>query len=39
MDVYAGIKYDIDNEDTTNAVCDATCTTDKRPAAQRPSSW
>ena len=27
MDVYAGIKYDIDNEDTTNAVCDATCTT------------
>lgn len=27
MDAYAGINYDIDNEDTTNAVCDATCTT------------
>ena len=27
MDFYAGIAYDIDNEDTTNAVCDATCTT------------
>lgn len=27
MDAYAGISYEIDNNDTTNAVCDATCTT------------
>jgi len=27
MDAYAGISYEIDNTDTTNAVCDATCTT------------
>ena len=27
MDAYAGISYEIDNHDTTNAVCDATCTT------------
>ena len=27
MDAYAGYGYEIDNTDTTNAVCDATCTT------------
>ena len=27
MDAYAGISYEIDNNDTTNAVCDAACTT------------
>ena len=27
MDAYAGISYEIDNNDTTNAVYDATCTT------------
>lgn len=27
MGAYAGIPYDIDDADTTNAVCDATCTT------------
>ena len=27
MNAYAGISYEIDNNDTTNAVCDATCTT------------
>ena len=27
MDDYAGYGYEIDNTDTTNAVCDATCTT------------
>lgn len=27
MDAYRGIKYDIDAGDTTNAVCDAACTT------------
>ena len=27
MDMYSGIGYDVDSNDTTNAVCDATCTT------------
>lgn len=27
MDNYSGIKYDIDNNDITNAICDAACTT------------
>ncbi|MDR3314295.1 MAG: pyruvate kinase [Oscillospiraceae bacterium] len=27
MDVFAGIRYDMDATDTTNAICDATCTT------------
>ncbi len=27
MDVYKGIRYEIDYSDTTNAVCDAACTT------------
>lgn len=27
MDVYHGIKHDMDIQDTTNAICDATCTT------------
>ena len=29
MDVYRGIKYDIDETDLTNAICDAACTTAK----------
>jgi len=27
MKAYSGIKYDMDSTDTTNAICDATCTT------------
>ncbi len=27
MDVYRGIQYEMDATDTTNAICDATCTT------------
>lgn len=27
QDAYKGIRYDIDAEDTTNAICDAACTT------------
>lgn len=27
MDIYKGIRYDMDTADTTNAICDATCTT------------
>ena len=27
MDVYKDIGYEIDSRDTTNAICDATCTT------------
>ncbi|MEG1268230.1 MAG: pyruvate kinase [Oscillospiraceae bacterium] len=27
MEVYKGIRYDMDTSDTTNAVCDAACTT------------
>ena len=27
MNAYAGIRYDLDSTDTTNAVCDAACTT------------
>ncbi len=27
MEAYAGISYEVDNNDTTNAVCDAACTT------------
>lgn len=29
MGVYAGLKYDNDADDTTNAICDAACTTAK----------
>lgn len=29
MGVYAGLKYDNDTDDTTNAICDAACTTAK----------
>ena len=27
MDFYSGVKYDMDSTDTTNALCDAACTT------------
>ena len=27
LGAYTGIKYELDNEDTTNAICDAACTT------------
>lgn len=29
MNAYSGIRYDVDREDVTNAICDAACTTAK----------